>query len=445
MSDASANRGEAPRKPKRLTHACTGCRARKVRCDERLPKCSNCVKAGTECVTFDPRRPNTVVERREAQRPYQSPSSTAATPPAHQDRPSPHDSAARNRIQPAIILDGESSNQRHANTPQPSRTQELLPTLPRFTGGSSLYILTQWLDLAFARLGIPQRFSNQYGRERLPVHATVPPNKHGEDPSADLTDAEMEANIKSFMDSVNITFPIFNDLSIRRLLQDWQHYRTVGRDAQGDQRVDSLLMALVFAVPHSISAAQLSTHCLYYALSQLHVLVEDSSIRSIQALFLMALILRCRDEIELSSQMINLAASVAQTLGLHRQVSRRQHMDMGEQRVQEYICIWWAIYSLEKIISFELGRLSVIRDFECNQSMPTQTRLAHSDTQSGIFPALIELAKIQSEANEQLALSRHMEEESSDLRPAIRSKIEIVGELDQKLLSWTQTLPPHVR
>jgi len=443
MSDATANATGVPRKRKRLTHACTNCRARKVRCDETQPKCSNCVKAGAECVTFDPRHPNAVVERREAQRPYQSPSSTAATPPTYPDRPSRHGSITQNRSQPAIDLD--SSNQTRSAAPQPTPNQELLPTLPRFTGGSSLHVLAQWLDLAFVRLNIPQRFSNQYGRERLPVRAAVPQSKHGKDPLADLTSNQVEGHIKSFMGSVNVTFPIFDGPSVLQLFRDWKDHSTTGNDVRDEQTVDSLLMALVVAASCSISDAQLSIHCLYHTLSQLQVLVEYSSIRSIQALFLMALVLRCRDEIELSSQTITMAASAAQALGLHRQVSRRHYTDLGEHRAQRYICTWWALYVLEKVVAFELGRLSVIRDFECNQSLPAEAALAQSDTQRGLFRALIALAKIQSEANEQLALSRHMEEVSSDLRPAIRAKIEVVGELDQKLLSWARALPHHVR
>lgn len=46
---------QPPAKRKRLSHACTRCRTKKVRCDELLPKCTNCVRANVACVTFDPR------------------------------------------------------------------------------------------------------------------------------------------------------------------------------------------------------------------------------------------------------------------------------------------------------------------------------------------------------------------------------------------------------
>ncbi|CZR57795.1 uncharacterized protein PAC_07684 [Phialocephala subalpina] len=48
----------------RLSHACNLCRARKVRCDERLPSCHNCEVAGVECVTVDPKHPQAEVPRK---------------------------------------------------------------------------------------------------------------------------------------------------------------------------------------------------------------------------------------------------------------------------------------------------------------------------------------------------------------------------------------------
>jgi hypothetical protein len=246
------------------------------------------------------------------------------------------------------------------------------------------------------------------------------------------------------MNSTNTTFPIFTEPSMDRLLQDWENIRAVA-NAERDPSVESLLVVLIVAASSTVSLVHLSANCLEFALSNLHVLIGESSVRSIQAMFLMALALRCRGEIELSSQIITLAASIAQTLGLHRQVSRRQYMELGEQRAQQYICTWWVIYALEKIISLELGRLSTIRDFECSQSLPADIYLPHSDTQNSIFHGLIELTKLQREANERFAMSRHMEESASDIRPVIRAKMEMVGELDQKLLHWAQSLPSHIR
>ena len=44
--------------------ACSRCRSRKNRCDQRLPSCSGCAKAGVACVGYD------VLTKRETPRRY---------------------------------------------------------------------------------------------------------------------------------------------------------------------------------------------------------------------------------------------------------------------------------------------------------------------------------------------------------------------------------------
>jgi hypothetical protein len=119
--------------------------------------------------------------------------------------------------------------------------------------------------------------------------------------------------------------------------------------------------------------------------------------------------------------------------------------DLGKDKREEFILIWWCVYSLEKIISLELGRLSTIRDFECNQDAPSGTDVSPSNSQRELFLALVQLAKLQSEMSERFASSRHMEETTDDIEHAIGVKMAMVGELDQKLLDWTQSLPPHAK
>src|SRR5271163_1508073 len=52
------------RKRKRLSHACNLCRSRKVRCDEQMPTCRNCQRAGAECITTDPKKPEVQIASR---------------------------------------------------------------------------------------------------------------------------------------------------------------------------------------------------------------------------------------------------------------------------------------------------------------------------------------------------------------------------------------------
>ncbi|CAG8097017.1 unnamed protein product [Penicillium salamii] len=49
-----ANTPEPPAPPFRNVSACNRCRLRKHRCDQRLPRCESCEKAGVRCVGYDP-------------------------------------------------------------------------------------------------------------------------------------------------------------------------------------------------------------------------------------------------------------------------------------------------------------------------------------------------------------------------------------------------------
>ena len=155
-----------PTKRKRLSHACTRCRSKKVRCDELEPNCTNCVRANVACVTFDPRT-LTAARRREAQ---SQPAEALPSTPSDGYAGAPSDQGAVMRSpsqQNFAAADDEAES--------PAVSSPLLPVLPRFLNGNSLSVLTQWLDLAFARLGMTQRLHSTYktirASEKRPSYA----------------------------------------------------------------------------------------------------------------------------------------------------------------------------------------------------------------------------------------------------------------------------------
>jgi hypothetical protein len=436
----SPSGSEPTRKRKRLTHACTQCRTRKVRCDEARPKCTNCDKAGTQCITQDPRNPGVFVERREAQSSGQTSSPGDFTTPLSAVQLSNTEMEQQQGIRPASApqLDETISPERRA-----SPSSELLPALPRHAPGydNSLSMLSQWLDLAFIRLGIPQPFRTESPRAARSVptaHRAV----YTAEVRSDISSSEIRAQSQNFMKGLNAVFPIFTQESMARLMLELGES---GGFSVTSHDMASILFALIVAANIQTSQAPLAKTRLDMALGNLQVIVENRTIHSVRALFLIALIHRCRDDVILASSMISLAASNAQALGLHRQLSKRQRRDLTNENLQEQSLVWSCVYILEKLISMELGRLSTIRDFECNQILhPTNISLP-SQALNELFLALLDLAKLQSEMNERLALSRHMEESTDDIDSSIRFKMEMVGELDQKLLDWTRSLPPHAQ
>jgi hypothetical protein len=155
-----------PNKRKRLSHACTRCRSKKVRCDELEPNCTNCVRARVACVTFDPRT-LTAARRREAQS-QPAEASPSASSHGYTGAPSNQEAATYSPSQQHLATADDEAE-------SPAVSSPLLPVLPRFLHGNSLSVLTQWLDLAFARLGMTQRLHSTYktirASEKRPSYA----------------------------------------------------------------------------------------------------------------------------------------------------------------------------------------------------------------------------------------------------------------------------------
>ena len=107
---------------------------------------------------------------------------------------------------------------------------------------------------------------------------------------------------------------------------------------------------------------------------------------------------------------------------------------------EERIRTWWAIYSLEKVLSLEVERPSSIRDFECNQSKP------QVDQDPPVFESIIKLAQVQSQINERCVQARSSEENREvQYQDVIREKKINAGELDQMLGAWAEELPSELR
>jgi hypothetical protein len=54
LSGGAAKKEAAAASSFRNVSACNRCRLRKNRCDQRLPSCASCEKAGVKCVGYDP-------------------------------------------------------------------------------------------------------------------------------------------------------------------------------------------------------------------------------------------------------------------------------------------------------------------------------------------------------------------------------------------------------
>jgi hypothetical protein len=439
---------QPPTKRKRLSHACTRCRTKKIRCDELEPKCTNCVRSSVNCVTFDPRTLASV-QRREAQRQPDTSSPSVsnhalATSSAFGDADVPRMSPQN--VLPASIA--ESS---------PAESSPLLPVLPRFLNGNSLSVLTQWLDLAFARLGMTQRLHRTYNdirsREQRPKYA-----------SPALSMDEIRDNLSSYADtqralsaSLGQIFPIFENSSrdpalasdgpveLRNIPEPFPSTEMLEAVGQVEPMSGSPtpLHAIMHAISHaargSDSNRQSAERCFGYAFGQLPTILEATeALDSLRALILMSLYLRWRNDVERAWQLLSLAVATVQNHGLHRD---------HRTSIQGSQDIFWCVFVLDKLLSVELERKPMLSSADCNRSVSSS-----SESHGGaIFKSIVDLSKLQDEILEKLLHSRRAEEDAHEsqnptlLDGIIRDKLRLVAELDHKLLRFADSLPHGIK
>jgi hypothetical protein len=402
-------------KRKRLSHACTRCRSKKVRCDELEPNCTNCVRAKVACVTFDPRT-LTAARRREAQ-----------------SQPAEASPSARSHVftsTPSVEEAGKQSASQHGLTAaddeaeSPAVSSPLLPVLPRFLNGNSLSVLTQWLDLAFARLGMTQRLHSTYktirAKEQRPSYAGL--KLYPDDvlpPHAQVASA--------FSTSMGWLFPV-SASSIEDSTPATAH----------PSPLHALMHAVNLATDVSESARSLSDRCFGHAYNLLPLILEPMGYRvhdSIRSLLLMSLYLRWRDDAERAWQILSLAIASIHNQSLHREHHRTQIPGSRD--------LFWSVFMMDKLLSIELERKPMLTSAECNRALPP----ASDDHGGSVFRAVIDLSVLQDEILEKLQSSRRSEEEAhagqnlTVLRQIIQAKLRLVGELDQKLLRFADGLP----
>lgn len=408
------------RKRPRLTNACNLCRRRKVRCDARQPDCTNCVRAGVQCTTSDPRRPDQPAERQESGRSTSSRSLPIPTAsPSESHRPGPA---------------------------RPPEIEDRLPALPRFNAGHGSSALTQWLDIALARLGIPDAFgdlpqSNSVGLSqclRKLVH-DAPLQRHGNGPEA-----------LAFEDVSNI-YAIF---PLPVLLT--RHARQLPVDTDDDEAIfdDSLILlrracteVQVLGVNCQTSLCQ-ARNAIVFALQHLGIIVCTPSPLAVEALVLLSLQLRACDQTDVAWHVITLATSMAQTIGLQRRCSAAHGAltSTPPTSEEELHCIWWCVYILERMLALESERGSNIKDSDCDLDVPyLASAKGRYDTQP-LFCAAVRLAHIQGEVMNSFLQNRAAEENPAvSVEKAVCDKIRSIGQLDAMLQRWTDSMPKGLR
>lgn len=335
----------------------------------------------------------------------------------------------------------------------PAESSPLLPVLPRFLNGNSLSVLTQWLDLAFARLGMTQRLHRTYNeirsREQKPTY-TCPTVR-----ASDIQDSlplYTQSKI-ALSTALGHGFPIFQTNPQEPTLgsagapqaQNLPDKSPSNAVLEAVDQVDSAsnISTALHAITHAVSYAagssdtdrQSAERYFGFAFGQLPAVLEAAQpLDQLRALVLMSLYLRWRDDVEKAWQILALAVACVQNHGLHRD-HRTSSPESGD--------LFWCVFVLDKLLSVELERKPMLSSGECNRNMPSSTQNQAGAT----FRAIVDFSKLQNEILERLLHSRRTEEVAlAEQDPAltgkiIRDKLHLVADLDQKLLRFADHLP----
>lgn len=429
------------RKRKRLSTACNRCRSRKVACDERLPACTNCHKAQVECLTRHPRQPSVEVQRRQAP--------SYGSPAVHSDdvqtanANSPVD--AHERFSTASTRIPANS---HAGTPKTSHDAAngmfagALLAVPGFRSGNCLSMLTQWLDLAFARLGLPDRFSRlpEAGKAGRPDRCLV----EGIQPNDESFWAfDSKPLLNSFLSNINLVFPLVD------ADEEFQAESTMraNRPPTAESIFYQLVVAMVWQEALSVGQVDKGSRILAFAFSHLTQLVQDESITSVKAFILMALLFRSRDDAEMARRMLSIAVPKAQALAIDRPHSIQRHRGDRRGTARQEFTTWWSLFILDKVLAVELQRPPMIRDQTYDHDLiASPDDNEEAKMRQTCFDAIVNLSQIQSLICERLLLCTRDEEAGKlTLEQAIKAKMQASGELDQLLLNWAKELPDELK
>ncbi|KAH8662224.1 fungal-specific transcription factor domain-containing protein [Xylariales sp. PMI_506] len=487
---------EAPPKRRRLNFACNYCRSRKSRCDEQKPSCHACKVAGIPCVTVDRRRPGVQITRHEA----------GATPALHDAAPitpgrrvvadseEPQNSDPRilppyhRRSSDAIPLtprstldvqdggkpqplpqvswaqppraeddDPDLAGEMHVETDPVDATTKFsgrLPILRPNRGNCTSELLTDWMDLAFYRLGIKKRLGPlllvegssgmSFRQPELSLNLPPLPEQHV---SREL--------LALYLENVNSVFPLLDARDIDRTLG-------IALDLSPAQFVHEQGFPQLLIVYLSLSIGALSFEgrewrefslaVVEFSKSFIGQMIEWNTIQTVQVLFLLSLCLKCHDRIPSSWSVLSACLSMAVSVGLnspHAAHRREQNVTKSSAEGQRRRT-WWSIYCFERLFSFELGRPSFITEEVC-------CRLTHDNwafsvdgqthPQPVFFDIVAGMAELLGEIGSRCIRARNEEDaaNSSSIEAAIKEKVKTVGETCLRLLKWADTLPEEYR
>ncbi|KAF9773968.1 hypothetical protein IL306_008105 [Fusarium sp. DS 682] len=168
-------------------------------------------------------------------------------------------------------------------------------------------------------------------------------------------------------------------------------------------------------------------------------LIGNVSYDTIEVLFLFSVCLRLNDELISAWTTLGICLSIAHSLGLNKPGKKRSKpLD-----IDAWNPAWWALYSYEKLFSFQLGYVSTISD-DAFETLDFDVLKS-----AALEPPRIALsmANIFSKMTRRCAAARQLEERASRraIEAVIKEKVNSVGEAFLMLTNWANSVPTGIR
>lgn len=315
------------------------------------------------------------------------------------------------------------------------------------SGCNSVYILVQWLDLLFTKRDFWQPIFPHF-QQGLAYSMEVPLPFLTSLP-AFPPPSKVDEYLPIFFSRIYPIYPIVERDSIYELVENLrpklalQHSAFTAKDYHQLACLYSLFSASADELEGQPTDA--GTSYLEAAYFLYGHLVAIPYTTSVQALLLLAVVLRNRNKDGASWEILGQAIRIAQSIGLHRNLSSPDSsLAMIDGAVVDVTGtadlnarLWWTAYILEKAMELETGRSSAIREEECDQILPQPVQPLHlSRPCFNYFGALIRLARIQASI---IQLFHRKQSRTT------KEILHEMGRLDRSLLDLAATFPEDIR
>ncbi|OGM51304.1 hypothetical protein ABOM_000361 [Aspergillus bombycis] len=445
------DRPPAAKRP-RLSMACNICRQRKVKCDAEYPKCRNCRIRNQICVTTDPQRPGVPGVREWLEIPEKINGNTGTqcdglqreTACRHNDQNSPpntspqHQPQSQEGQQPSPSVEDNLSDEKlneFSPVHQPFDTSlnvERGTNRMKVLGGSSSQCLAKSLDVYFqaARLK-PVSASFGHGMRHaeeldMPLTLSLPGL-----PGRDCRDRYA----RIYLARIHPTYPVFSPHAFR---ESMEQLATVA-DYKHLPRDNVPILVLVYLVmglgsdEEAQSVTEVGEKYLQAAAGLVAHLVAIPYLPTVQALLLLTLMYRGRNQEGLAWQTLGMAIRIAYTLGIHRPQTGSalptSHNSHDERHLPSQI--WAVCCCLERMMQLGCGRPSSISSEHFNP-------VGSLTCQSPYLQWNLGLAEYTGNISEHIY----------NYHPGSRNVRQILldtARLDRLLLSWANVIPPELR